>query len=67
MQQTRVRAVALPLVADGEWVEDAGEQQIPFGNDNKKSKGKSKSRSKSRSRSKSICNDKGRSGGVADD
>ena len=39
MQQTRVRAVALPLVAGGEWVEDAGEQQIPFGNDNKKGKG----------------------------
>ena len=43
MQQTRVRAVALPLVAGGEWVEDAGEQQIPFGNDNKKGKGKYKS------------------------
>ena len=33
MQRTRVRAVALPLVAGWGLAEDAGEQQIPCGND----------------------------------
>ena len=46
MQRTRVRAVALPVVAGGCWLRTRGEKQIPFGNDNKKGKSKNKSRSR---------------------
>ena len=42
MQQARVRAVALPLVAGGLRLSTLGEKQIPFGNDNKKSKNRGK-------------------------
>ncbi len=52
MQRTRVRAVTAPGGRGGARVEFAGEKQIPFANDNKKSDGKDKSKDKNKGKSK---------------